>query len=125
MVEHHRGSTEWCGGVSSRHHPKYLAALAVSPGRMMPKSSYVTVGRFRNQTRAEMRLYLEMTGAEIVMSPGHAIDLLAAPGEGLLPIEIDCVEGGLQIHPHKEFDPDWHVLFAGKLIPAGYPTVLA
>jgi hypothetical protein len=86
---------------------------------------YITVARFRNETNTEMRLYLEMLGAEIVMSPGHAIDLLAAPGKGLLPITIDYVDRGLQIHPHKEFDPDWHVLFAGKLIPAGYPTILS
>ena len=86
---------------------------------------YITVARFRNETTTEMRLYLEMLGAEIVMSPGHAIDLLAAPGEGLLPITIDYVDRGLQIHPHNEFDPDWHVLFSGKLIPAGYPTILS
>jgi hypothetical protein len=43
----------------------------------------------------------------------------------LLPVTIDYVEGGLQIHPHKEFDPDWHVRFKGKLVRAGFPTVLA
>jgi hypothetical protein len=67
-----------------------------------------------------------MLGAEVVMSPGHEVELLAYPGEGLLPITIDYVEGGLQIHPNKEFDPDWHVRFGGKLIPVvGNPTVLA
>jgi hypothetical protein len=59
------------------------------------------------------------------MAPGHAIELLAAPGEGLLPVSIDYVEGGLQIHSHRAFDPDWYVLFAGKLIPAGYPRILS
>ena len=92
----------------------------------MSNSRLVTVAQFRNETATEMRLYLEMAGAEVVMSPGHALELLAAPGEGLLPITVGYVEGGgLQIHPHKEFDPDWHILFAGKLIPAGYPTVLS
>jgi hypothetical protein len=86
---------------------------------------YITIARFRNESGAEMRLYLEMTGAEIVMRPGHAIDLLASPEEGLLPITIDCVEGGLQIHPYKQFDPDWHVRFAGKVICAGFPTILS
>jgi hypothetical protein len=42
-----------------------------------------------------------------------------------LPITIDYVDGGLQIHPHKEFDPDWHVRFKGQVIRAGHPTVLA
>lgn len=86
---------------------------------------YVTVARIRNGSKTVMRLYLEMLGEEVVMSPGHAVDLLAYPGEGLLPITIDSVEGGLQIHPHKEFDPDWHVRFAGKVIRAGHPTVLS
>lgn len=90
----------------------------------MSLSNYITVAQIRNTTKRDARLHLEMLGAEIVLSPGHEIDLLAAPSEGLLPISIDCVDGGLQVHPHKEFDPDWHVLFAGKLIPAGYPTIL-
>jgi hypothetical protein len=98
---------------------------AARPENVMPQSNHIIVARVRNETASEMRLHLEMLGAEIVMSPGHAIDLLAASAAGLLPITIDCVNGGLQIHPHKEFDPDWHVLFAGKVIPAGYPTVLA
>ncbi len=68
----------------------------------------------------------EMTGAEIVMRPGDVIDLLAPTGgEGLLPITIDSVEGGLQVHPHKQFDPDWHVRFKGKILRAGFPTILA
>lgn len=87
-------------------------------------TNLVTVGHFRNQTDADMTLYLEMIAAEVVMSPGHEVELLGA-GEDLLPITVDYVEGGLQIHPNKEFDPGWHVRFAGKLIPAGFPTILA
>lgn len=90
----------------------------------MSDSHRIMVARIRNETKTDLHLCLEMTGAEIVMSAGHAVDLLAAPGEGLLPITIDYVEGGLQVHPRNEFDPDWHVLFAGKLIPAGFPTIL-
>ena len=92
----------------------------------MSDTHYITVARFRNESAAEMRLYLEMTGAEIVMRPGDVIDLLAPTGgEGLLPITIDSVEGGLQVHPHKQFDPDWHVRFKGKILCAGFPTILA
>jgi hypothetical protein len=91
----------------------------------MSPDGYVTVGRFCNESAAEMHLYLEMLAGEVVMSPGHAVDLLAYPAEGLLPITIDYVEGGLQIHPNKEFDPDWHVRFGGKLIRVGHPTVLS
>lgn len=53
------------------------------------------------------------------------MELPALPSEGLLPITIASVDGGLQIHPHKEFDPNWYVRFKGKLIAAGYPTIMA
>jgi hypothetical protein len=88
-------------------------------------SQYPTIAKFRNKSGAEMRLYLEMLGAEVVLGPGHSVELLARPSEGLLPITVDYVDGGLQIHPHKEFDPDWHVRFKGNVIPAGWPTILS
>jgi hypothetical protein len=31
----------------------------------MSQPSYLTVARFRNESPSEMRLYLEMTGAEV------------------------------------------------------------
>jgi len=91
----------------------------------MTPSQYPTVICLRNDTPSEMRVYLEMTAEEVVLAPGHSVELVARPSEGLLPITIDYVERGLQIHPHKEFDPDWHVRFKGKLIRAGYPTRLS
>lgn len=99
--------------------------LSATPGgdRMHP-SQYPTVGVFRNDTEIEMRLFLEMIPEEVVLSPGHSVELLARPTPGLLPLTIGLVEGGLQIHAHNEFDPDWHVRFKGKLIHAGHPTVL-
>ncbi len=59
------------------------------------------------------------------MAPSHVIDLLALPSDGLLPLSIDAIEGGLQVHPHKEFDPDWNVRFRGKVFRAGHPTRLS
>jgi hypothetical protein len=91
----------------------------------MSSGQHVCVGHFHNDTKRPMTLYLEMLGAEVILDPGHQIELLALPLDGLLPLSIDYVEGGLQIHPHKEFDPDWHVRFNGKLIRAGYPTIPA
>ena len=91
---------------------------------MFPKK-LTTIAHIHNETQREMRLHLEMIGAEIVLSPGHAVELLASPSNELLPVTIDYLEHGLQIHPYKEFDPNWHIRFKGKLIPAGYPTVLA
>jgi len=59
------------------------------------------------------------------LAPGHEVDLLALPLEGLLPLAISYVEDGIQIHPHKVVDPDWHVRFNNKVIRAGHPTILA
>ena len=70
-------------------------------------------------------LHLEMLGVEVVMSPGHAVDRLARPDRGLLPVTVDYLEDGLQIHPNKEFDPDWQVRFKGKLIPVGDVIILS
>jgi hypothetical protein len=91
----------------------------------MTGGQHVCVGVFSNDTEQEMTLYLEMLGEEIVLAPGHSIELLALPLKELLPLAISRVKGGLQIHPHKEFDPDWHVRFMGKVIRAGHPTILA
>jgi len=87
-------------------------------------SQYPTVGLFRNDTQTEMRLFLEMIPEEVVLLPGHCVELLARSTPGLLPLTIDLVDGGVQIHAHNEVDPDWHVRFNGKLIRAGSPTLL-
>jgi len=91
----------------------------------MASNNFVEVAHVRNESQSEIRLYLEMIGAEVVLSPGHAVELLARPNDGLLPVTIDYVEGGLQVHPREEFDPDWHIRFNGKLIRAGHPTLLS
>ena len=91
----------------------------------MSPSEYPTIAHIRNESQADIRLHLEMTGAEVVLPPGHAVEILAKPSEMLLPLTIDYVEGGLQIHPYKEFDPDWHLRFRGKLVRADNLTVLS
>jgi hypothetical protein len=91
----------------------------------MQPEQYVCVAHFHNDTARPMTIILEMLGEEVVLGPGHQVELLALPSEGLLPLSIDYVERGIQVHPHKEFDPDWHVRYRGKIIRAGYPTVLA
>jgi hypothetical protein len=91
----------------------------------MTAHQHVCVAHFRNDTNGPMSLHLEMLGEEVILAPGHEVELLALPLEGLLPIAVSYVDGGIQVHPHKEFDPDWHVRFRGQLIRAGQPTVLA
>lgn len=90
----------------------------------MRPSEYPIVFSCRNDTTSDLHLHLEMNPEEVILSPGHAIDLLAKPTEDLHPITVDYVKSGLQIHAHREFDPDWYVRFNGQLIKAGYPTRL-
>lgn len=88
-------------------------------------SDYVVVHEVVNDTPREMRVFLEMTCEEIFLSPGQQMQLLARPSEDLLPITVAPLKDGLQIFPNRQFDPDWHIRFKGKLIKPGYPTRLA
>jgi hypothetical protein len=91
----------------------------------MHPSEYLVVGVFRNDTNDEMRLFLEMTCEEVILSPGHSVEVLAKPSPDLLPLTTDLVAGGIQIHPCREFDPDWHIRFNGKIIKPGHPSRLS
>jgi len=86
---------------------------------------HVCVAHFANDTQESMTLSLEMLGERVVLAPGHEVELLALPLPNLLPLTVSYVKGGVQVHPYKEGDPDWHVRFRGKIIRAGYPTILA
>lgn len=86
---------------------------------------YPTVACFGNDTGKDISLHLEMLAEEVIVSPGHTVELLARPSPDLLPISVHQVDGGMQIHPHKEFDPDWHVRFNGKILRAQHPLRLA
>jgi hypothetical protein len=91
----------------------------------MDPTAYSTVASFGNDTDKDISLHHEMLAEEVILAPGHRLDLLARPSPGLLPISVHRVEGGVQVFPHKEFDPDWHVRFNGKVIRAGHPLRLA
>ena len=91
----------------------------------MNSGQHVCVAHFHNETSVPMTLHLEMLGEEVVLAPGQQVELLALPLPDLLPLAINYVKGGLQIHPHKEFDPNWHVRFKGRVIRAGHPTILS
>jgi hypothetical protein len=91
----------------------------------MNPGEYPIVASFGNDTTREMSLHLEMLAEEVVLGPGHRVELLARPSPHLLPISVHQVEGGLQVFPNQEFDPDWHVRFKGKIIRAAYPLRLS
>lgn len=90
----------------------------------MEPSEYPTVGSFSNDTSSDLCLYLEMVPEEVILSPGHSVELLAKPTDDLLPLTVECVDGGFQIHLFRGFDPDWYVRFKGKLIKVACPTCL-
>jgi hypothetical protein len=90
----------------------------------MQPDLYPVVWSFQNDTQADVRLFLEMVPEEVVLSPGHEVELLARPSADLLPIDIESVDGGFHIHANRDWDPDWHVRFRGRVIRAGHPTIL-
>lgn len=90
----------------------------------MQAVDYPVVYEVTNTTNLEMTLFLELLCEEVILSPGHSVELLAMPSPDLLPLSVEPVEGGLHIHAHMEADPDWHVRFRGQTIRAGYPTRL-
>ena len=65
----------------------------------MEPDKYLTVASFGNDTDKDITLYLEMMCEEVVLSPGHQIDLLAKPSPDLLPIAIHQVAEGMQVFP--------------------------
>jgi len=85
-------------------------------------ADYQVLAKFVNETSGKMRVYLECLGDELVLSPGHEVELLARPSNGLLPLTINYVEGGVQIYAERDIDPDWHIKFRGKLYSAGRPS---
>ena len=91
----------------------------------MNPADYVVVADLKNASDREMRIFLEMTCEEIFLDPGHEIQLLAKPSDGLLPITIHYVNDGLQVFAAKEWDPDWHIRFMGAVIKPNFPTRLA
>jgi hypothetical protein len=91
----------------------------------MDTSQHIVVAAFTNDTSHEMRIFLEMTCEEVLLAPGHHIELLASASPDLLPITIAYLSDGLQVFPHKEFDPQWMIRFEGKLIRPQYPTRLS
>ena len=92
---------------------------------MSNKKGLVSVGNFKNETDRPLVLHLEMLCAEVHLSPGHEIELLAVASPELLPVSISVSDGALSICPNRVFDPEWHVRFKGKLISAGWPTMLS
>lgn len=91
----------------------------------MDPTDYPVVAAFGNDTTENISLHLEMLAEEVILAPGHRVELMARPSPDLLPISVHQVEGGLQVFPNREFDPNWHVRFNGRVIRAAHPLRLA
>ena len=85
---------------------------------------YRTLGIFSNETEKDMTIFLEMLCEEIILSPGHEIELLAEDIEEAFPVSILYHNDGLQIYPSHGV-PKWLIRFQGKEIVPSYPTRLS
>lgn len=85
---------------------------------------FQTVGYFSNETDKEITVFLELLCEEIVLSPGHEMELLAENKEEHFPVHILYHSTGIQIYPHKG-SPEWLVKFNGKEIVPAHPTKLS
>ncbi|MEN9360425.1 MAG: hypothetical protein RL095_1960 [Verrucomicrobiota bacterium] len=95
-------------------------------------NDFVTVlSSFRNEHDRPLQIWLEMLCEGVILPPGESLTLLARPkdrdGSGeLLPLSMTWdKDGSLIIYAHTVMDPDWHILYKGKLIKPEWPTKLA
>jgi len=84
---------------------------------------YTSVGNFSNNTDENLSINLELLCEEIVLSPGHQVELLIEDVEGALPVSIVYDKNSLQIYPGHA-DSKWLIRFKGQEIEPGYPTIL-
>jgi len=88
------------------------------------KLEYRSVGSFANNTDHTMTISLEMNCEEVILEPGHVVELLAAGSDECFPVTINYYEHGLQIYPNMD-TPTWLLRFQDKEILPGYPTRLS
>ena len=93
--------------------------------RVHPPCDYTVVAMLRNETGADMVVWLEMLCEQLILAPGHQVELLARSDDGVLPLSQTPNADGITIHAAQAADPDWHVRFKGHLIKPAAPTRLA
>ncbi len=93
--------------------------------RTTSPADYPVVAELVNDREVDLDVYLEMLCQHVVLSPGHRIELLARPAEGVLPIERTVDATSVTFYASHVMDPDWHVRFKGHLIKPAAPTRLA
>lgn len=93
--------------------------------REHPPATYPVVLELENHGDTDMEVWLEMVPECVILSPGHRIELLARPMEGVLPLDIERTDSGWVIHARYVADPDWHVRFKGHLLKPATPSRLA
>ena len=63
----------------------------------MNPSNYPIAAISGNDTSEELSLHLERLAEEVILVPGHRVELLARPSSGSLPICVLQVDRGLQV----------------------------
>jgi len=71
-----------------------------------------------------MTLSLEMLCEEVILDPGHQVELLVEDIDECFPMTICYHSNGLQIYPNHG-TPNWLIRFQCKEIVPGYPTKLS
>jgi hypothetical protein len=84
---------------------------------------YKTVGIFSNETKEDMTLCLEMSCEEVILSPGHKVELLIENLEECFPVNVLYHSDALQVYPSGGF-PKWLIKFNGKELIPDWPTKL-
>ena len=70
-----------------------------------------------------MTLYLEIYCEEIILSPGHELELLIEETLDTIQPNLIYCDGGIQVYHPLDTD-NWMIKFRGQLIRPGYPTIL-
>jgi hypothetical protein len=84
---------------------------------------FKSVGIFANDTDQDITIYLELLCEEIIVSPAQNFELLIEDLPNALPVTIYYCAKGLHIYPHQTI-AEWLIIFNGKKIKPGHPTVL-
>jgi hypothetical protein len=88
------------------------------------RMEFKTVGYISNEMDKDITVFLEILGEEVVLSPGHEMELFSENKEEHFPMHIFYRSDGIQIYPHRG-SPKWLVKFNGKEIVPAYPTKLS
>lgn len=90
---------------------------------LLKASVYTTYCLFDNSSDHDISISLELSCEEIIMSPGHKLELLIPDYIGDVPPCIIFWESGIQVYPPGQ-SSEWLIKFNGNTYLPGCPTIL-